>query len=579
MAESSVKSMDIETSIPLQEQVHTTANTKLRQSEPEPNDFEKETLAVYEGHDADIPSNEGYVLDQRGEEKRRQSIASHHKQAQASKDHTRTDVEKGLENVSAEEEDANTVWWDGPDDPANPLNFPKWVKVMTIGLVSGICFVTPLASSMFAPGVPQLMHEFESDNVELASFVVSVYVLGFAVGPLVFAPLSEIYGRLHIYHLCNVCFLAFLVACAKSTNLNMLIGFRFLSGVFGSAPLTNGGGTIADIFVQEKRGLAMSLFAMGPIVGPVIGPVAGGYLAEAKGWRWVFWLLSMISGFFAITSLFFMRETYAVIILERKTKRLQKETGNLELRSKLDIGLSPTDFFLRSIVRPAKMLMFSPIVFFASLYVGIVYGYLYLLFTTFTLVFEKTYGFSSGSVGLTYMGLGVGSLLGLGYFAIASDRLLKKKAKEADEVAAASGQPPAGMKPEYRLPPLIPGAICIPVGLFLYGWTAQYHVHYIVPILSTTLIGIGNLAVFMCISTYLIDAFTIYAASALAANTVLRSILGAVLPLAGQKMYLALGLGWGNSLLAFIAMALIPVPFVLMRWGEQLRARFEVKNL
>jgi MFS family permease len=311
----------------------------------------------------------------------------------------------------------------------------------------------------------------------------------------------------------------------------------------------------------------------------IVGPVAGGYLAQGKGWRWVFWLLTMISGFFSINSLIFMRETYAVIILQRKTLRLRKHTGNQGLRSKLDTGLSPKDFFMRSIVRPAKMLFFSPIVLATSVYVGVVYGYLYLLFTTFTLVFEETYHFSSGSVGLTFMGLGVGSLLGLAYFAVASDRMLKRRTAEADAAATAAGEQSGGMKPEYRLPPLMPGAVLIPAGLLLYGWTAKYHVHYIVPIMSTALIGIGNLAVFMCITTYLVDAFTIYAASALAANTVIRSVMGAVLPLAGQKMYLALGLGWGNSLLAFIAMGLIPVTWVLIKWGEQLRTRFAVKNL
>lgn len=193
--------------------------------------------------------------------------------------------------------------------------------------------------------------------------------------------------------------------------------------------------------------------------------------------------------------------------------------------------------------------------------------------------FEKTYGFSSGSVGLSFMGLRVGPLLGLVYFALSSDRQLKRRAAQAETITAASGGNSGGVKPEYRLPPLIPGAILIPVGLFIYGWTAKYHVHFIVPILSTSLIGVGNLTVFMCITTYLVDSFSIFAASALAANTVIRSILGAVLPLAGQKMYLALGLGWGTSLLAFIAIGLIPVPFALIKWGEQLRARFEVKNL
>jgi hypothetical protein len=237
----------------------------------EPSDLEKETLATYEGHDSDIPSNEGYVHDEQGELRRRGSVASQGKksQDQLNDNGPKRDIEKGTEQVSAEESDPNIVGWDGPEDPLNPLNFSYLSKTLNTALVSGICFVTPLASSMFAPGVPQLMKEFHSTNTLLAGFVVSVYVLGFAFGPLFLAPLSEIYGRLPIYHSCNVGFLAFTIACALATNLNMLIVFRFLEGVFGSAPLTNGGGTIADLFVQEKRGRAMSTFAMGPIVGPI----------------------------------------------------------------------------------------------------------------------------------------------------------------------------------------------------------------------------------------------------------------------------------------------------------------------
>lgn len=318
---------------------------------------------------------------------------------------------------------------------------------------------------------------------------------------------------------------------------------------------------------------------MGPIVGPVIGPVAGGFLTEAKGWRWVFWLLAMVSGVFTFLSLIFMRETYAMVILQRKTDRLRKETGNPDLRSKLESGLSAKDFFLRSIIRPAKMLIFSPIVLALSIYVGVVYGYLYLLFTTFSLVFTETYHFSTGAVGLSFLGIGCGSIAGLGYIGWSSDRMLKRRAAEADAIAAATGEPPAGMKPEYRLPPLLPAAVLLPAGFLLYGWTANYHVHYIVPILSTCLIGVGNITIFMVVSMYLIDAYTIYAASALATNTVIRSVMGSVLPLAGQKMYQTLGLGWGNSLLAFIAIAMIPVPWVLLKWGERLRMRFPVKNL
>ena len=146
---------------------------------------------------------------------------------------------------------------------------------------------------MFAPGVPQVMDDFHSTDINLSSFVVSVYVLGYAFGPIVIAPLSELYGRLPLYHACNILFVILTIACAVSSNLNMLIGFRFLEGTFGSAPLTLGGGTIADMIVQQKRGGVMAIWAMGPLMGPVIGPVAGGYLSQAIGWRWVFWVIAI----------------------------------------------------------------------------------------------------------------------------------------------------------------------------------------------------------------------------------------------------------------------------------------------
>lgn len=107
--------------------------------------------------------------------------------------------------------------------------------------------------------------------------------------------------------------------------------------------------------------------------------------------------------------------------------------------------------------------------------------------------------------------------------------------------------------------------------MFIYGWTADKHVFWIVPIIGTGLVGLGLLATFMPIQTYLVDAFTVYAASALAANTVLRSLMGALLPLAGRQMYATLGLGWGNSLLAFIALGLCPIPIIFYKYGERIR--------
>jgi multidrug resistance protein len=149
---------------------------------------------------------------------------------------------------------------------------------------------------MFAPGLEQVMREFRFTNSSLASFVVSVYILGYAVGPLFMAPLSELYGRLPVYHVSNALFVVFTIACAVSSNLGMLVAFRFLDGCVGSTPLVLGGGTIADLISQEKRGGIMAVWAIGPLLGPAVGPIAGGYVAENLGWRWVFWIIAIVVG-------------------------------------------------------------------------------------------------------------------------------------------------------------------------------------------------------------------------------------------------------------------------------------------
>ncbi|KUJ15138.1 benomyl/methotrexate resistance protein [Mollisia scopiformis] len=485
------------------------------------------------------------------------------------------DVEAGLPrervndaNPQPNSMDPNIVDWDGPDDPENPLNWTNKKKWANGALLAAMTFVTPLASSMFAPGVEDVLKEFHSTSTLLGSLVVSVYILGYAAGPLAIAPCSEMYGRLIVYHVSNTLFVIFTIACAVSSSLNMLIGFRLLAGITGSTVITIGGGTFGDMFSAKERGAALSIWAMGPLLGPVVGPVAGGFLAEAKGWRWVFWVIAIVAGALTITMLLFLRETYSVRLLELKTRRLRKRTGNKLLKSKHDKGMTPKRLFQRSITLPLRMLFFSPIVLLFSFYMAVIYGYLYLLFTTITGVFEGEYGFSDGIVGLTYLGIGIGMLLGLVIFGIVAKATVKR-------LEAKKGE----LKPESRLPIMIPGTLCIPVGLLIYGWTAEYHVFWLVPIIGTLFVGFGLITTFMPISTYLIDAFTIYSASALAANTVLRSLLGALLPLAGPSMYSRLGLGWGNSLLAFIALAMSPLPVLFWKYGERVRTnpRFQIK--
>jgi multidrug resistance protein len=361
---------------------------------------EKVKEAYQQGHDADkLP------------EKSLSSDLEKGAQSQAQSTHTDERTLSGDASIQEPQEprDPNLVDWDGPDDPANPQNWAASRKWGIIAALGAVTLITPLASSFFAPGVPQVLRTFNETSNTIATFVVSVYILGFAIGPLIIAPMSELYGRHHLYNICNLLFVVFNVACALSKSMGMLIAFRFFAGCAGSAPLTLGGGTVADLFPQQQRAGAMAIWSLGPLLGPVIGPVCGGFLVEHMSWRWVFWIMAIFGGAFGILLLLVGRETYAPMLLERKAAKLRKETGNLQLRSVLTKQIPPREVFTRAIARPMKMLFLSPIVGLMSLYIAINYGILYLFFTTITFVFEGTYGFSSGAVGLSYIGVGIGS--------------------------------------------------------------------------------------------------------------------------------------------------------------------------
>ncbi|KAF7538257.1 hypothetical protein G7054_g3105 [Neopestalotiopsis clavispora] len=463
-----------------------------------------------------------------------------------------TDIERDAANYDGK--DPDKLDWDGPDDPENPQNWPAYKRRMQVILVALITLVNNLAMTMFAPGSAELMAEFHSTSETIGSLTVSIYVLGFVVGSSVLAPLSEMYGRFPIYSTSVFMYAAFTIGCAFSTNIGSFIAFRLLAGCAGSCTLVLCGGTLADVIAKENQGRWMSLFVLGPLAGPVVGPIAGGFVVQSIGWRWIFRIILIAYGVIIVLCIIFLRETYAPVILRRRAAR-----RGLDVKSSQS-GNSMSKF-ANDLLRPARLLIFSPIVLFLSLYAAFAFGLQFILFTTFTDVFMNQYHWSVGISGLAYIGLGIGMFGAVIAHTIFAEKIVRTR-------AAKNGV----SKPEDRLPLMAYMAPALPIGMFWYGWSVDKNVHWIVPELATAVVGIGIVFIMMPQMVYLVQVFGAEAgASALAANTFLRYIAGAFLPLAGPPMYEKLGLGWGNSLLGFLGLAFVPLPWILTIYGERFR--------
>lgn len=461
--------------------------------------------------------------------------------------------------------DPNLVRWDGPEDPGNPKNWPfkkKWAATL---VVSSFTFISPVSSSMVAPALGVISAQFGITNQVEQSLTLSVFVLAYAIGPLFLGPLSEMFGRVYVLQLANLFYLFFNLGCGLAQTSGQLIAFRFLSGLGGSAPLALGGGVLSDLFNPEERGRAISIYSLAPLLGPAVGPIAGGFIAENTTWRWVFYATTIADAFIQFSGLFFLQETYAPVLLHRKKMMLIKETGNDQLHTEFD---RPDRTILNtlkvSLSRPFILLGTQVIVQVLALYMAYLYGLMYLVLSTFPTLWETRYGESVGIGGLNYISLGVGFFLGTQICAPCQDRIYRALKARNNGVG----------KPEFRVPLMIPGALLVPIGLFWYGWTAQAHTHWILPNIGAALFAAGVIIGFQCIQTYIVDSYTRYAASAVGAATVLRSLAGFGFPLFAPYMYAALDYGWGNSLLGFIAIALgFPAPFLLWKYGEGLRKK------
>lgn len=292
-----------------------------------------------------------------------------------------------------------------PGDPENPKNWSKLYKWYCTMVVAITCFVVAFASSVVTADLVGVEKSFGVSE-EVALLTITLFVIGFGVGPVVFAPLSEIYGRRVIYGSTLLIAVVFIIPCAVAKNIGTLLVCRAIDGIAFSAPMTLVGGTLADLWRNEERGVPMAAFSAAPFIGPAIGPLIGGYLSDATGWRWLYWIQLIFAFVVWILITFTVPETYAPTILARRAKKLRKETGNNEYVTEQDLDVRPfTERLAIFLIRPLQLLFGELIVFLISLYMSVLYGMLYMFFVAFPIIYQEGKGWSAGSTGLMFVSL------------------------------------------------------------------------------------------------------------------------------------------------------------------------------
>lgn len=320
----------------------------------------------------------------------------------------------------------------------------------------------------------------------------------------------------------------------------------------------------SDCWPPEQRGKAVGIYSLAPLLGPAVGPIAGGFIAEKTTWRWVFWATSIAAVLIQLFGLFFLQETYAPTLLKRRADRLRKQTGNERLHTEFDTDKTLTSVLQTATVRPFRLLATQPIIQLVAVYMAYLFGLFYLILSTFPGVWEGIYGESVGIGGLNYISLGIGFFLGAQISARVNDTIYRRLKHSNNDVG----------RPEFRIPSMFVASVLIPIGLFWYGWSVEAKVHWIMPNIGIGIFSAGSIVCLQCMQTYIVDSYTRYAASGMAAAVVLRSLAGFCFPLFAPDMYKVLGYGWGNSVLGFAGIVIgLPAPFLFWSFGEKLRRK------
>lgn len=481
-----------------------------------------------------------------------------------------------LNGEEIEKEETNfEVSFDTLQDPEDPLALSNLRKWLIVGLISSGSVCITSTSSIWALVSGSIANEFHISH-EVSTLGISLYIWGMGTGGMFLSPISEFHGRKVVYVSGLFLVFAFGFVPAFSNNIGSILFSRAIAGFFSSSFMSVAGGTFSDLFKKTERtahfkkdqqkelNKALLLYTVSPFVGPGIGPIIAGAVEQYIDYRWAFYIMCIYSGVMVLLVIIFVPETYEPVLLKRKAKRLRKETGDDRYFApieKIETNLFHT--IVLSSKRPILLILKDYMTMALCFYSGFVLAVIYMFFVSFPYLFRTVYKFGPLNQGLAFIGL----ILGLVITALVSPYFIQKW--YAKLIAKNNGV----HLTEFRLLPLMVGAFLAPIGLFIIAWTSYPSVHWIVPIIGSAIFGSGTSLVFNGIFAYTVEAYRRYTASAMAANSFVRSMMSGAFPLFGLQMYEHLGVHWATTILAIFSCFLIPIPFVFFKYGASLRAK------